>query len=545
MKNVLKLSLCVLLAMVLVVSIAACGKEEPEATKEPQLMVPATQPSYSDETTPIYTRPSDDGETTEPEEQAPTTNKGDGDGEQVEMHPDENTGNTGNTGTTTTPDDGEGEGEMNPDDGTSSNPDEDDIPDDSGSTGSDSGSNDDGGGFTSGTIVSTPKSPAKNLTWSNINSFAIKSSSMSTSQLRQLCVDFFRFAKTALWTPDESISYIRSNKGTVDSMTAGQLYGGLPYVGLSSGNVYRLMDYINESTGVVDMSDAIKITNGTMDMSALKYFGNQCANGAHVGWSRVINSVAGFATNRMTKNNGYIPIGPYTYDTAKIKNWSNKNGYRTSDVCRDNGEQVMYQSYAKLQIGDGLVYYTTAGHVIMASSAAHVEYTPGTDLIDGNKSYITIIDQAQNWESATASSGKTYQAKNSVDAKVTFKQLFGDDYVPFTLAEFQGTDPVEATTYSFSYSGSSATMSNLYGAKVTSNYAITDVYIIVTDASGNQVYKHAVRNSSAWAKSLTLAQSGANVDSWGELESGTYTVKVVAQLGTGERPTVYSGVLTV
>lgn len=506
MKHVYKKILCVLMVAVLSISTFACANGGSDETTKPVVYVPATQPDYSDETTaPIYTRPGEDGE----------------DSDISLENPD------GDTDVTDTP---------APDD------------DDSGASSTGGGSTttesagDDGDTFADGGVTSNMQGSAKELSWSNINTFSTDPSKLSTAQRRALCVDFFRYAKTALWTPDESISYIKNAAGTADSMTGDSLYGGLPYVGSASGNVYRLLDYVG-ADGKVDMSDMLGSTSGTLSTGDLKYFGNQCANGCHVGWSRVINSVSGFATMRMTQNNGYIPVGSYTYDTTKIKSWKDADGYRTTDVVKYNGEQTMYESYAKLQIADGLVYYTTAGHVIMCASEPHIEYIQGTKLIDGNKSYITIIDQAQKWETYT-SGGKTYQVKSSVDAQVTFKKLFSSNYVPFTFAEFLGTDPVEATTYSFSHTGATASMSELFSGKVTSNYAVTDAYIIVTDASGKEVYKHAVRNPSGWTKTVSMAESGENVDTWGTLPTtGTYTVKVVAQLGTGQRPTVYTGTL--
>ena len=416
---------------------------------------------------------------------------------------------------------------------------------DSGSSASSAGAatdGDTGDTFSDGAVTSTVQFAAKNLTWSNINSFKIKSSSMSVAELRQLCVDFFRFAKTALWTPDEGFDYIRNIKGTEDSMTGGSLYGGLPYVGSSNGNIYRLMDYINESTGKVDISDALKLTGSRLDMKALAYFGNQCANGAYQGWGRVINSVSKHYTAAMTPSNGYIPLGNYKHGPLMESTWTTT--YGTDECCKENGEQVMYQAYAKVQIADGLVYYTTAGHVIMASSDAHVEYLPDGN-IDGKNSYIIIIDQAQKWETQT-SGGKKYQFKSSVDAKVSFEKLYSSNYVPYTFGEFLGTDAVEATTYSFSHKDSTITKQQLLSASATSNYGITDAYAIVTDASGREVYKHAVRNTSSYGTTLKMAVEGkANVDTWGKLESGTYTVKVQLQLATGERPIVYTGTLTV
>ena len=383
---------------------------------------------------------------------------------------------------------------------------------------------------------------AKPLTWKNLNSFNTDITKLSIAEARALCVDFFRYAKTALWTPDKSINYVKNAKGSKDSMVGGQLYGGLPYVGNSSGNVYRLMDYINETTGKVNMADALNLTGAELTTTDLRYFGNQCANGAYVGWGRVINSVSLHYTAAMTRYNGYIPVGPYTYD-ASIKSWADAEGRHTTDITKANGQQVMFKSYAAMKLADGMVNYTTAGHVIMCASEPVVVYKADGS-VDGTASYVYIIDQAQSWVTQTTNDDRSYKYKSSVDAKVTFQELFNKGYLPYTFAEFLGTNAIEKSSASINVSGASVTFSQLCKAQITSNYGITDAYVIVTDGSGREVYKHAVRNSTSWGTTLKMAESGAKVDSWGTLPtSGSYSVKVVIQLCTGERPTVYSGAL--
>lgn len=381
---------------------------------------------------------------------------------------------------------------------------------------------------------------AKPLSRENLGTFPVKSSSMSIAQLRQLCVDFFRYAKTATWTPSQSITYIRNSKQAQDSMVGGNTYGGLPYIGLGSGTMYRLLDYMDEN-GVVDMADALKL-GGTISMADMKYFGNQCANGAFSGWGRVINSVSRTATTYMVEKNGYIPVGPYTYKEG-TGNWNSK--YQTKHVCEANGRQVMYESYAKLQLADGMVYYTTAGHVIMASSAPVVKRN-GDGTIDGNASYIYIIDQAQSWESYKTIAGTDCKIKNSVDSKKTFAELFDRNYLPFTFGEFLGTDPVQSTQCSFSYEEETITANVLFGNEVTSNYFISDAYVILTDSSDTEVYKHAVRSNAANCFNLSITRTGKNVDSWGTFPTaGNYNVEIIVQLYTGERVTVYTGSLRI
>ena len=114
-----------------------------------------------------------------------------------------------------------------------------------------------------------------------------------------------------------------------------------------------------------------------------------------------------------------------------------------------------------------------------------------------------------------------------------------------------GEDPIEKTECAFSFEGDTITREELFSSKVTSNYSIADIYALVYDQKGNEVYKHAVRCIEANTEELKFTETAAedaefnNVETWGQLKTGTYTVKVIVQLGTGERPTVYEGQLIV
>ena len=158
------------------------------------------------------------------------------------------------------------------------------------------------------------------LTREKIEAFPVKHKNMTVAQLRQLCVDFFKFSKTALWICDHDVDYIRNAAGTQDRMEEGQVYGGLPYIGLGTGNVYRTLDYMDEN-GVVNISGVInrKKFNKAYGRNLWRNFGNQCANGAYVGWARVINSVNYDGSPAMLQANGFLRVGPYTYpDDLKV-----------------------------------------------------------------------------------------------------------------------------------------------------------------------------------------------------------------------------------
>ena len=379
------------------------------------------------------------------------------------------------------------------------------------------------------------------LSWEGINSFPIKTANMDISEARKLCVDFFRYAKTARWIPDTYYPiYEKGKPATPDeqpkrNLDEGIVYGGLPYISFGTGNVYRLMDYMDESNGVVNMEDA-----GANPL----LFGNQCANGSYVGWARVINSAPLIPTSNITEINDFLRLGNYTYpNTLQEYNAD----YGTDEICRNNGENTMFESYALLKAGDGIVYFTSAGHVVMISQdAVVVKNDDGT--INADESYVLVIDQTPGWEKATAESGDFYTYQRNVDAKWTFRDLYKGNYLPFTFKEWTGEDPIEETEVKFSHTGDTITESLLFSGKVTSIYYIFDIYAQIFDSKGNEVFKIASRTNRSHAKELKFYRAGETVEMWGSLEKlkedETYTVKIYAQLGTGERPTLWEGTLT-
>ena len=414
----------------------------------------------------------------------------------------------------------------------------------------------------------------ENLTWDQINSFPLKTSDMTVEEMRERCVEFMEFTKTYLWTPSHTVSFDKNASGTDDVMSQGTVYGGLPYVGVASGNVYRMMDYIDPETGLLDMMKALPAlaTKDHLAMSDLKYFGSQCSISVYWGWGRVMNSADYMWTSSVVPNNGFIFLGDITIDD--VSKWSAT--YNTDIACANNGTEVMFAAYAEAQKADGMVYYVEtsdgdgAGHLVMVYTDAVTVYNDdGT--INGDESYLEIIDQSQKWEEVTNASGDTFKRKNSIGLKRTFQQLYDSGYIPFTFAEFLGTDPIEVTEVSLidgsgaalvsgtvseedrSFEGTTTapdtlTWSQLFGSSITSNYGISDAYITVTDAYGNEFYRHAVRTDTAGNKDLELEEAGAMVTTWetrGLTAGKTYRVTIEVQLATGERPVIYTGKLAV
>ena len=411
------------------------------------------------------------------------------------------------------------------------------------------------------------------LTWDAINSYPIKTADMTTEEMRDLVVSFMYFTKTYLWTPDQTVDYVRNSGGRVDHMNQGTIYGGLPYVGVASGNVYRMMDYIDPDTGLLDMEKALPAlsTKDTLAMQDLKYFGSQCSISVYWAWGRVMNSAAYRWTYNTVPNNGFVLLGDMVL--PDMDRWTAE--YNTTKACQENGEQVTYSNYAAAQKADALVYYIEtaggdgAGHLMMLYEDAHVVYNEdGT--INGEESYLTIIDQGQSWKTGTNDAGDSFSHKGNIAQKKFFKDMYDYGYVAFTFKEYLGTDPIEVTEVSLvggddsvyttgiveettrEFVGTQATdtltWTELFSSTVVSNYGIADAYIILSDDKGNEIYRHAVRTGVAGNMSLALEETGEMVTTWESrtlFPGRTYNVSIEVQLATGERPVIYNGKLSV
>lgn len=315
------------------------------------------------------------------------------------------------------------------------------------------------------------------LTWDRINAVPVATADMTEDELRDVVLQYFELAQTFAWTPDKGYQYVITTSDKSVTLPSNQIYGGMPYVTNGLGNLYRWMDFYDPETGVMYLSKT----------SSPKQIGNQCSYGTFWAWSRVSNSLKYFYTSSMTYLNGCIPVGPYKYDLTKAK-FSQED--QTGTVCTTNGEQIMFQSYGMLKPADGMVHYSTAGHVIMCSSKPVIVTNPdGT--INGEKSYTTYLDQGSKWREMEQSDGTKYRVQGGVHTKITFASLFKSGYIPFTIKEFLGTDPVEKAEAKLDIEiGDTVNANDLRDATLTTNYTISHVVTTVNDAEGKEIYRY-------------------------------------------------------
>lgn len=372
------------------------------------------------------------------------------------------------------------------------------------------------------------------LTQADIDAIPVATADMTEAQLRQLVLDFFRLQLTFQWTPKESFEYTIVTYKEPRPFQAGTVYAGLPYQGnFNSGNLYLAMTYYDSSTGILD--------NTSMDGQTFSQtLGNHCTSSPYWAWSRVINSTLRYTNICMTESYGFLPVGDYEYNTSQ---WADT--VKTKTVCKENGEQRMYECYGLLKPADGIfMFYSLGGnsHCRMVSSEPQVvRNADGT--INAAESYLLFMDQGSSLKDYTAADGSTVQLQGKVDHKATFAELFEKGYLPFTFAEFLGTDPVEPAEVTLALP-ERVTSSQLATGAIRSNYPICYITATLTDESGKVVWETLVPSGNVDVKEMFLGKVLSLSEINAQAESGDCTLSVKAQISTGQLLTAYEGTLT-
>ena len=359
---------------------------------------------------------------------------------------------------------------------------------------------------------------------------------MTTDQLRKICYDYMGLQISFTYTPNVDFSYVVRSQNLPVTKEAGKLYAGFPYVTVGSGSLYRLAEWYDPETGVVDV---------THSLEEPRLFGNACTGAASSAWSRVISSSNLGYTFELTKMNGCIPLGPYTYP-EDIKEFGNNqyDNMTCLHICENNGEQVMYQSYAAAHLADGMV---NRGHVRMFASEPNVVYIEGTDEIDGEKSTVRYRDQGcftkEDYFKRVQEDGTEYVTQGGYDVEVTFKQLYDKHYIPFTFAEFLGQAQVRKGKVFTDLPANGVTVEEICCATMRATYAISDVFFLVKDVDGNIVHRSVYRHTHFADRELNMKEV-AGATALEDLTVGDgWTVEITCQLYNGDLLTAYSGKL--
>ncbi len=380
---------------------------------------------------------------------------------------------------------------------------------------------------TKDTLVANP------LVQDRLNRIPVATGEMSVQQLRRICLDFMRLQLSFPWKPSTDFFY--QNKKKSITIPADKVIGGMPYISQSKGSIYNFLHFYSEEDGTFDAAYAMSLKQPYM-----KVIANQCSGSAYWAWARVSNRVRYMKTASMLAVNGCIPVGDYYID-PNIRDFG-ADKVATKDICKANGRQVMFASYAKLLMADGVVHYNSGGHVMMVALDPTVVYNDdGT--IDGEKSYLTLLEQTSAFTEDTQSNGKPISVQGGINFTFTFEKLFTSGYLPFTIPEFLGTDPVEKAEVSTNLPASGVYMETLSTLTVRSNYPISYVTVAVKDRNGAEIYScHVYTMDLNVYDFAPIRGEYLNLEELSAFANGLHTVEISAMVGTGETLTAYSGV---
>ena len=375
-----------------------------------------------------------------------------------------------------------------------------------------------------------PKVPTP-LQQSHIDAIPVATADMTEDQLRQIVLDFFRLQLTFQWTPKESFAYAITTYKEPRSFEKNTVYAGLPYQATSkAGNIYWAMTLYDPETGILD--------NSGMDGQAFsQLLGNHCTSSPYWAWARVVNSTPQYGNVRMTKHYGFLPVGDYDYDTVM---WSEEES--TKNVCKEAGEQRMFEAYAQLKPADGVyLFYSLGGNSHCRMVSAYPVVVRNADgSINGMESYILYMDQGSGLKEYVAEDGSTVQLQGKVDEKATFAELFSKSYITFTFWEFIGTDPVEKAQVTTNLPAE-VTLQEIVGGILTSNYPMAYTHITLTDASGKTVYDQKAHSDTINVYALFFGKILPISELRSLLEKGELNLTVQVLVSTGELITAYEG----
>ena len=356
---------------------------------------------------------------------------------------------------------------------------------------------------------------------------------------REIVTDYMNRMATLLWRSAEDLDYtIKSDVKPEDvintgglpdrlSLVKGRLYQGLPYTYASNG-LASFSNYFSDSEEIPSVSG---LTWQVLSGSTVR-IGNDCATAVMQSWGQVGNSFSITSTAYMCANYGFLPVGSYYVSKAKLED--------TKKDCRNNGETVMFSSYAKLQKGDAVVERNGgSGHAMLVTS---VHAVPAGNSFHPEQSYITVTHQTRTYYAKEAKFyseelGEDVYTWYGIDDKYTFRQLYESGYLPITCKEL--IDPAPLPELKISSDLTELTTENMLTGSIFSNQMIEFLHAEIKKDDGT-----VLQSATAAASRKTKTEFPCNALEKSEttlgkidpsaLPKGSYTFTLTANLVCGK-----------
>ena len=379
----------------------------------------------------------------------------------------------------------------------------------------------------------------------------------TVEELRQTAVRAMHDMLSIQWSVSEPFMYNKT--GAVSHKdyrySAETVYNGLPYAD-GQTNMYVWLEYYDLETGHLTMEGDGQWLNSNL--------GNTCAGSLMWAWSTVCDSLTGkYVNTSMVPMYGCYPVGPYTYPNFEFVNEYREEAGKvsTADICAHNGLAVMMESYAQTKMADAITNSKSEHTMMIIEDATVVRDANGN--IDPIQSYVMLQDQAagsgEKFYEHLGEDGILYQytgRTGPIAVKMTFKQLFDATYIPVTTAEFMGKEAYVKPEVKFSKE-TVTSLEEIYSGAITSNYPMSLVKFMATDANGKETELHHVyfnrkdvKGSEPGmfdGKARNYKPSGDRIlidEAVASLAAGTYTITAVVTAPNGEIFTPISFQLT-
>jgi len=356
-----------------------------------------------------------------------------------------------------------------------------------------------------------------------------------------------RFSGT-LFMYDKDLEHVNDPRF---NLQANVVHRGIPYVaGSMNLDAFLTGAKYQDENGVYHMdTDLFQGTKWGF------LWGASCADLVYWAWNQVSASITFGNAQEMTPENGCLKVGEYE-STVRDKKYVD-----TFADCKANGQDVMFEAYAQLLMGDGGVFYSpkSGGHGILISEV-HVErYEDG--VIDPSESYILYHDTNGSYSKRIIRLNDELEVEGrsaaSYYGKKNFGTMFKEGYLPVTCRELMSSDiPVAEVKVTDSMAGN-LNYDSVIAGTITSNYYISYLEMEITDVAGNVVqsairYDHEGLNAGKqvfymdyfgsrynleWSNSTDAGYrlySSSNVIKPDYLLNGNYHCKVTIYLGNHE-----------
>lgn len=352
----------------------------------------------------------------------------------------------------------------------------------------------------------------------------------TVQELRETAVRAMKDLLSIQWSTAKKIAYNKSGPISEKRFQhqADTTYAGTPYSNGSTG-IFQFFEYYDQETGRFWYPG----TAGELSRN----LGNSCADSLIWAYDTVCTTInGGYYPATMVYANGYYPVGDYVYN-FEITTY---NKLPTGEIIKQNGRQVIMDSYSKILMGDALVS-TSDNHGMMAIEDAHVVMQEDGN-IDTAASYIMIQDQrggsGEGFYEKTEN-GKLIQYSGRTSAKYTFDELYKKTYLPVRPAEFMGAKEYEKAAVSATKDKCNS-LDELMEGTVSSNYPMAVINVIVCDDYGNETVMERVIFGGNRREGPPREYNLENLDSLKEYSSGKFAssgscIKIEVVVSTGER----------